>query len=171
MKKLPLILLVLVVAVSGCQKDPPEPEDRAEVSFVLSQSHQLKDDPVIPDFEYKCWNNFVDYAFVVVNGETYYLDVFYLQGIPYTQSIELSVSDKPYIIEEFILIYETGTPDDLSDDHIIMAAPHSSSIWGEYVTKPVDISFDVTGVEQFEIEVEMLCYEEVFHDHFGFIYY
>ena len=171
MKKLPLILLVLAVAVSGCRKEPPEPEDRAEVSFVLSQSHQLKDDPVIPDFEYKCWNDFVDYAFVAVNGETHYLDVFYLQGIPYTQTIELPVSDKPYVVEEFILIFNSKTPDDLSDDRIVMACPHAGSLWGEYVTGPVGLSFNLVEEEQLDVEVEVLCYETVYHDHFGFVYY
>lgn len=169
MKKLQLLLLVVVVAFIGCRKENPEPDVEAEVSFVLSQTHQLKDDPVEPDLAYRCWTHYVSYAFVLIDGKEYYLDVFYHQGwLINTETIELVAQESTITIEEFILVYDPQTPDDFSDDRIVMATPHVDSPWGGFVVEPVDKTFKVTGPGQYEFEMEVLCYNEPYHDFFGF---
>ena len=169
MRKLALVLLVVTVAFAGCRKDGnnDQPNDGlVDVSFNATQGLNLKDGT-----DTECFNVRGDYANVVISGETYTLDVFYLgDSIPYTQTIKLPVG-ATYSIDEFMLMDNNNTPLDTSDDYAIMAAPHEGSDFAGYVQNALNIEFTLESFDKLELAVEVLCYEEAEFDSFGFVYF
>lgn len=167
MRKLLLVLLVVAVAFAGCRKDDAEPanDGTVEVSFNATQGLNLKDGS-----DTQCFDVEGDYAFIVINGEEYYLDVFYLNGFPYTQSIKLLVGGT-YEVQEFMLMHDNNTPNTTADDYAIMAAPHANSDFAGFVENALNVEFEISTFDKLELSIEVLCYDEAEHDDFGFVYF
>lgn len=167
MKRLLFIILSFVIFFSACRKDDPAPagDGSVEVSFNFTQGLDLKSGE-----DYGCFDGEGDYAYVVISGEEYYLDVFYLNGTPYTKSIKLPGRGS-YTLEEFMLFYDNNTPTVESDDTVIMAAPHQGSVFANFVENPLNYVFTVNEFDKVEIPVQVVCYAASDFDRFGFVYF
>jgi len=166
MKRCLYLILPLIIFLSGCKKDDPEPEDQGiEVSFNFSKG--LKKDS---GGDYDCFDGEGDYAYIVISGEEYFLDVFYLYGRPYTKSIMLPTRGT-YVLEEFMLMYDNNTPGVESDDSVIMAAPHTGSELAAFVETPLHYTFVAEEYDVLDISIQVVCYEAANYDKFGFEYF
>lgn len=163
MKKTGILLIAIVTAfMYSCQKENTDPlNDEQGVSFTMNTKSTLKSTD--------CFSKPADYASVVINDKNYKLDVFYIDGQPYTKTLKLPVGD--YTLSEFILMDDNNTPDDESDDAIVAATPHGGSEFAAYVDQPLDIQFTVRAFKKTELSISVLCYEESSYSSFGFVFY
>ncbi len=165
MKKMNYITwsIIMLMFVVSCQKkdytDPPE--DNQGVSFTLNGTSTNKSTD--------CFSKQADYANVVISGTSYKVEVFYINSIPYTNTIKLAEGD--YLLTEFMMMDDNNTPDDTSDDLLIAATPHEGSEFSQYVEQALDISYTVEAFKKTELGISVLCYEEGNYADFGFVYF
>jgi len=162
MKKLfYLFLMVGLIAVS-CDKaeDLPTEQDVVFKAATATTGFKADDD---------CDNDVAHYALIEIDGETLKVDVFYLEGIIYTNTIKLSPGT--HEIQNFVLQNDNGTPDDDSDDTIVKATPLTGSTYAEFVQNSLPFNFDVDAFYKAEINIEILCFEAADITDFGFAWF
>jgi len=165
MKKLFLIVLATGLMFS-CQKNEEPVAVQQEVSFnpIDASIGGLKENVV------ECPNGLIpDYAEIKISGTTYYSEIFYIDGVPYTKAIKLDPGT--YNVQKFILWDDGGTPGNMgtdSDDVMVKATPNGSSDYAQWVTKTVPFQIDVNEFEKLEVSVDVLCFTEVDWEAFGF---
>jgi hypothetical protein len=160
MKKF-LVFIFAVALFASCQKEEASAPVAQEVVFSGIDSGAKKSTNAEP-----CENAQADYAKVVIDNETYRPAVFYIDGVAYTQAIKLIPAQ--YTVQEFMLLNNNGTPEDLTDDYIVKAAPMTGSEYADFVTAPLTFTFDVEGFKKAEVPVEVLCFDEAEYEAFGF---
>ena len=100
---------------------------------------------------------------------TYNLPVFYIDGMLTTQAIKLNAGD--YILEEFILMNDNGTPEILDDDLIVMASVNEEGEFASYVEMTLPYEFTVEAFLKIELHVEVICYYPEFYYWYGFEFF
>ena len=160
MKKLSFLLVIITVALFSCKKEPTAPATQ-DVVFNAQ---------TMPTGGLKSSNSLtVNYAKVVINGTSYYPQVFYLGGKAYTQAIKLPVGT--YSVSEFLMMNDNNTPNDTTDDVIVNATPMQGSTYADFVTTPLNINFTVEAFKKAEIHIEVLEFVIVHYQDFGFIWF
>jgi hypothetical protein len=158
-------LVVFGIMASGCQKDLPEDKttDLQDVTFNIGQAEKgLKDDYADCALD-------ADYALMILDGDNQNpvrVPVFYLGDRLYTQALKMSVGS--YVLNEFTLFQDGGTPEDYTDDTMLSAVPHKDSKYGSLVSYPVDFEFTISAFTKSEIPISILCYEPAEYSDFGF---
>ena len=154
------IALIAFFAVSCNKKDDTvDPNQEVEVKFTSTE---------MPKGGTKSSNAdaTADYASIVINGTTYTPAVYYLDGVAYTQGIKLPVGD--YTVTQFLMMSDNNTPDDMTDDSIVSAAPEAGSQYANFVTNALDIQFHVDAFQKNEIPIEVLQFTSQEFEAFGF---
>jgi hypothetical protein len=103
-------------------------------------------------------------AEVVVNGVSFYPEVYMLNGKLYTQTIKLTLpegAEFSYNISKFALLEHIG-------GDIIMATPTKGSFYAAYVNSGVDFDIAVTPFGKTEVPVEVLCFMPQAYELYGF---
>lgn len=176
-KYLTYLLLALTFSVISCQKEEiHQSVVKQDVTFGIDlvNNENLKND----SFDYKCPSDEDDnlYEPAVAQIEikdannvtdTYYPEVFYLNGKLYTQAIKLESGS--YSIIKFLLWNEhpvTGT-----NPKIIMATPEKGADFADYVSEGVDIDLNVNAFTKTEIQIDVLCFVPQYYNSFGFTWY
>jgi len=164
MKKL-LVFVFAIGVLASCQKEEAVEATSQDVVFSGIDSGSAKKstdaDP--------CGNALADYAKVTIDGDVYRPAVFYIDDVAFTQALKLEPGN--YVIDEFMLINDNGTPNDTDDDYIVKAAPLAGAEFAEFVNTPLAFSFDVEGFKKAEVNVEVLCFEEKDYESFGFSWF
>ncbi len=106
------------------------------------------------------------YAEIVIDGTTYTPEVYYLDGVAYTQAIKLTPGN--HTISEFMLMNDNNTPDDNSDDVIVSAAPKANSPYAAFVNHPLDYDITVTAFHKNQVDIEVLKFTPQEYTAFGF---
>jgi hypothetical protein len=171
MKKLMLILAAACLLIS-CQKKDADPVI-TEQEVVFSAMEIFPDAALKSSDFWECKDLSIDYAKVKIGDDFYYTDVYRINGILYTQALRLDVppiGNKTYTINEFFLMHDNGVKDMYPDleDEIVMATPTEDGEYKEYVTDPVALDFTVYGFEKTEIPIDVLCFNSVDIENFGF---
>jgi len=152
---------LLTLTVISCNKkaDVIDPNQEIEVSFSSTE---------MPKGGTKSSNAdaTADYASIVISGTTYTPSVYYLNGVAYTQGIKLTVGD--YDVTQFLMMSDNNTPNDMSDDSIVSAAPEAGSQYAGFVSQPLNIQFHVSAFQKNEIPVEVLSFTSQEYQAFGF---
>jgi hypothetical protein len=168
-KKFKYILFLLAALICwGCHKNE-EPKVMMEqyVVFSISQVDPVLfkyDDEIICPLDEAGNIKSPTVAEVIVNGITYYPEVYLLNGKLYTQSIKLALPDGSefsYNISGFALLESIG-------GDIIMATPAKGSFYAEYVSEGVDFDINVTPFGKTEVPVEVLCFLPEVAERFGY---
>ncbi len=116
-----------------------------------------------------CDNAVAHYALIDIDGDMLTVDVFYLDGIIYTNTLKLSAGS--HTINSFTLQNDAGTPADYSDDILVKATPLTGSDYAEFVQNALPFSFNVDAFYKAEIDIEILCYEATEITNFGFAWF
>lgn len=165
------LLVIIAFAVVSCQKDEADkPVMQQDVSFGIEIVDQvgLKNSPECQVDE--DGNLLVPtVAEVEIDGTTYFVDVFYVDGKYYTQAFKLGVDDNPYTVTKFVLW--TANPNDDASALMVMAAPEANSEYAEFVSMTVPFDVTVGGFEKIEVAIEVLCFLPSDYDKFGFIWF
>lgn len=164
-----LATLIIITTFWGCQKqEDSEILVQQYVAFSISQVDQFPlkgnlNDIICPIDEAGNLKT-PTVAEVVVNGVSYYPEVYMLNGKLYTQSIKLALpggAEFSYNISKFALLEYIG-------GDIIMATPSKDSFYAAYVNSGVDFEIAVTPFGKTEVPVEVLCFMPQAYELYGF---
>ncbi len=158
------ILFLSVLLLTNCKKDNATVDKgQGEVTFSPSQTSNFD-----KDAEFNC-DLTVSYAYVVVDGMSYDLPVFYIDGKLTTQAIKLDVG--AYDLEEFILMNDNETPEIKDDDIVVMASVNEEGELAPYMDMTLPVEFVVEGFIKVDLYVEVMCYYPEFHEWYGFEFF
>ena len=162
-KNYEVLVLIMLIFVFSCKKNDftDQTDENQGVVFTLNGNSALK--------SADCFSTQADYVNVVISGTSYTLEVFYINGQAYTNTLKLAEGD--YVLTEFLMMGDNNTPDDTSDDFLIAATPHEGSEFAQYVDQALDIDFTVEAFKKTELGISVLCYEESNYSNFGFVYF
>ena len=170
-----LFVLSLVLVFSGCKKFLTDQisiqQDTQGVSFSIASGSSiggLKSDCFSTTASYaKLWLTTGNAAYN--NGNPVQVDIFYISGIPYTNSIQLTPGT--YTLTDFIIFNDNQTPSNTADDIVLAATPHTGSTIAPYVTHPLNITFTVTKFAKLMQPIECVCYQQSNYTDFGFTFF
>jgi hypothetical protein len=167
MKKLFILFIGLAFVTFGCKKDqqPSQNNQLVDVSFSGKAMSKNIGGAKAGD---SCFSDQADWAVINIDGTSYTVDVYYIDGEPYTKSIKLAPGT--YHVTDFELYSDHNTPDP-SDDGVIAATPADGSDYASYVTDGVPIEFTVGSFVKTQVPVEVLCFESYQYQEFGFFWY
>ncbi len=155
------ILLMILIGIVSCQEEKKTPEGDGAVVFKGMQVNKGEKSTLKNETYEKA-----DYALVTIDGTDHILEVFYLEGRPYTQSLKLAPGS--HTVSRFLMKSDNNTPDDTSDDAELLAMPETGSEYAEYVTTTVDFDFEINAFLKTEVNVEVLTFIESEWEAFGF---
>ncbi len=167
-----LILVLTVVgffAVTSCNKIDSTDQSLGSqgVSFSITPGANLgnlKSTDTI-----NCYTVTADYVKATIDDSTYKIDVFYINGSPYSNTLKLNPGT--HMLKEFTLWSDNNTPNNTADDIMLAATPHAGSAYAPYVISSLNIPFVVESFKKVELPVEVVCYEEDHFSNFGFTYF
>ncbi len=108
----------------------------------------------------------VNYALIEIDSVEYRPEVFTLEGVIYTQAIKLPPGS--YILNRFLMMNDNQTPDDYTDDIIMLAAPQEGSVFSAFVSQAAGFSFAVDNLKKANIPVEVIYFNPSDYTKFGF---
>ena len=164
-----LTVLGLVLAIASCNKfknDIINPQQGTQgVSFSISPA------TITGGLKSDCFSQTVSYANVWLdNSQTpVKINVFYIAGLPYTNSIQLTPGQ--HILNDFVLMNDNNTPANTADDIVLAATPHKGSVFAPYVSNPLTITFTVTVFTKLMQPIECVCYSQSNYTNFGFLFF
>jgi len=175
------ILLLMAVAVAlmftACDKDKDKdqaPTD-ADFQFRIEQTNfDFKaDNPPAGNLGDVPWcdtiNTEFSYVKFIIDGIEYKTTVYYVDGMMLTQVIKLP--NGLHLLTSFLVYDDYGTPGDESDDVLIRAAPLPGSLYWELMTYQLNIEFMVDPFVKTQIPIDVLCWEELYYEEFGFAWF
>ena len=158
------MIFLSILLLTNCKKENKTVDDGlGEVIFAPGLTTNFD-----KDAEFNC-DLTVSYAYVVVDGMSYELPVFYINGKLTTQAIKLGIG--VYDLEEFILMNDNETPEIKDDDVIVMASVNEEGDFAPYVEMTLPYEFVVEGFIKVELFVEVICYYPEFHEWYGFEFF
>jgi hypothetical protein len=176
-------LLVFFLTAAGCKSDEPQASTEVAVSFsvnnvsspssVVSEKtgmSKAKASDAITTDDIICSDLKADYVkYKIDGGDFKTIPVFYVGGIPFTNSIKLGTGS--HVLSEFLVYSDNNTPNDTSDDILLSATPHTGSTYASYVTSPLNYTFTITVDQKLAVTVQTVCFTPKNFDNFGFTYF
>lgn len=175
MKKVLLFITSIAILFTACNK-----ENQKDVEVVEEQvetSIEFKIEQTGFDFKNEvpqCSELSMDYVkFIVrdsVDTETEYKTSTYTIGEELlTQVIKLPVGT--YHVTSFLVYNDNDTPADESDDILVRAAPEIESEYWDLMQYKLDLEFSIDAFYKKQIDIDVLCFEELFYQEFGFTWF
>jgi hypothetical protein len=171
MKNIRILLIILLsLALTGCQKDEADKTVAAQdVTFGIQWigpddlKTGLFDCPVDEQ------GNSLEASVIQIEitdtdiglTSTFTPQIFVLGDKLYSQAIKLVPGN--YIISKFLLLTEIGGT-------IVMAVPEQGSEMSQYVINSLDFGFAVSAFSKNEISIQVLCFEPARTEEFGFFW-
>lgn len=177
MRKFLFLITAVAFMFTACEKDQNEAiqndaQNGATIEFKIDQT----------DFGYKntvpmCLDDeliTMDYVrFSVLNADlvttTYKSLIYVIDGEYLTQVIKLDTG--AYELTSFTVFHDAGVIGDESDDVIIRAAPLPGSEYHDLMMYKLNLAFDVKAFYKQQFEIDVLCFEELFYEQFGFTWF
>lgn len=149
----------------ACEKDKQEAntkDQQAPVEFKIEQSNFDFKTQVPECDDDAIWSHVV-FSIKDADGNTsvYNSTINYIGEEYLTQVIKLDPGT--YLLTSF-MVYDT-------EGNIIRAAPMSSSIYHNLMTYQLDLEFIVEPFIKKQVPIDVLCYEELAYDEFGFTWF
>jgi hypothetical protein len=162
MKKFIYLLFIAVITVISCNKPAEIPLEQDVILKITPATNGLKTTAI-------CDNPIAHYAEITLDGSTFPVEVFYLNGEIYTKTLKLSPSN--HSLSMFVLKNDAGTPGDTSDDIEVYATPSSTADYASFVNKPLPFNFSVDAFKKNEIDIQVLCFKAAEIGRFGFSWF
>jgi len=168
MKKLFSMLFVIVLIFTACDKNKDAEQIAAESSFefIVEQTEFFKStNDNVPE----CSDLEMDYAVFDIDGITYTTNIYIVEGELLTEVIKLPVGT--YQLTSFLVYNDNGTPNDLSDDILVKAAPAIGSEYWDLMSNKLALDITVEAFYKKQIEIDVLCFEDLYYESFGFTWF
>ena len=169
---LSLVAILLGFFATSCKKDvptTPQPVQQGNVEFTINQADfgGLKDaTDSVPECSDFTWS----YAKFTLSGIEYKTNLIEMaSGQMNTEAIQLDTG--MYVLNSFYVWYDNGTEADESDDILVRAAPMPGSKYYNEVINQLELNVHVQGFLKTEYVIDVLCYEELYYEYFGFIWF
>ena len=166
------IIFLSVLLLTNCKKeDKVDEQSPGELVFAPVDISDTEKD----GFDVLCDLTLtITLAHVVLNGIDYYPLTFVLGDKLYTQSIKLDPG--AYIINEFELMDDMGTPGFYDDDEIVKATPMWNSEYAVFVDNALmepgeEYGFTIVEFLKLEVYIDVLCYIPSDFELFGFVWF
>ncbi len=178
MKKITLFFVAFaLLTMYSCKKDVPQPQpttNTMELSFQVDETDfpGLKNsDEDVPE----CSPLTMHYAQFEFGGVTYYSDIYVtMDGKILTKAVKIDLGQNPdetLLLENF-LIYNDVIPDGHGPEDILLrAAPAYQSTYWDLMENQLNIEVKVEAFVKKEVIVDVLCFEELYYDNFGFTWF
>ncbi len=156
-----LLVLTALTFFTSCKKDlslTGDDELKQEVTFDPSLS--VDGNKSIQEV------SGVDYCYIEIDTMVFRPFTYLLDGKIYTQSIKLTPGS--YTLNKFLMMSNNNTPDDYSDDVIVLAAPMEGSEYSTFVSQAAGFSFIVNHLKKANVNVEVILFSPADYDKFGF---
>lgn len=160
MKKLLYLLAIIGLGLTSCNK----PEE-----IPLEQDVVLEVTTAATNFKSSCDNPVAHYAQITMDGTTFNVDVFYLDGKIYTNTIKLTPTS--HSITMFVLKNDNGTPGNLADDVEVLATPTTGAAYASFVNTALPQTFQVDAFKKNEVKMQVLCFKPTQITNFGFSWF
>jgi hypothetical protein len=153
--------MLFIVAMTGCNKHLNLTDDinvMQEVSFstrVMSGGEKSSTDV-----------SGVHYALIEIDSVEYRPKVYTINGKIYTQAIKLSPGS--YTLNRFLMMNDNQTPDDYSDDVIMLATPMEGSDFSVFVEKAAGFLFSVDQLKKTSVSIDVIYFNPSDYSNFGF---
>ncbi len=157
------------IVLTGCNKLEIDKTNQSNQGVIFSIAPGANLGNLKSTDTINCINSSADYATAVIDDSTYHIDVFYIGGMPYTNSLFLLAGY--HTLKEFTLWNDNNTPNNVTDDVMLSASPHAGSNYAPYVVSPLNIPFTIESFKKVELPVEVICYEMDHFTDFGFTYF
>ncbi len=145
----------------SCSKEDSEPMSR-EIMFTITARSNAYNSLSLKDWDCKPYD--ADYIQVELNGNDYFLNIFRIDDILYSESLRplfLNSSDSIACTIGKFLLWNEGEykESDLpgTDDTIVMGTPDKLSNYSEFVSHTVSYTFMLPMVDRFTIPMDVLC--------------
>lgn len=172
MKRIFLLVSISVVLFTSCTKDNGDIfiqekdvlTNEANIIFSLNEADiQFK----VSDLGPQCNDELkMDYAVFVLGDTEYTSNIQIVNGALQTQAVK--ITEGTYTLNSFLVFDNNRTPENTSDDILIKAAPQIGSDYYELMANPLDIDIFVHSSNPIEKSVDLLCYDPVYYNEFGF---
>jgi len=164
-----MFLMAVLIGLTACNKETPTNlTDTSSVEFKIDYTNfnggvrGLEEVPLCSDLS-------LDYAKFTLGGIDYKSDIFVINSTMYTQVIKLDIGT--YNLTNFLLYNDNDTPNDEADDILVRAAPSPGSEYWDLMTNPLDVTVIVDAFVKKQVIVDVLCFEDLFYDQFGFTWF
>jgi len=165
-----VFMAVLLLGMVSCKKDQPQPDPvksgQGEIQFNIIQSsfNSFKNgNDETPECSDLSWS----YAKFELGGVIYTSPIITMPGGDLlTQVVKLDTGD--YQLTSFYVYNDNGTPNDDSDDVLVRAAPKPNSDYWSLMKNQLDLDVHIDAFKKISFEVDVLCYEDIYYEAFGF---
>jgi len=168
MMKISLILLglITVISITSCNKvkDSTPQQGNTELSFNILPGKSATGLKVSD-----CFNTKANYVNVTIDGALYKIDVFYINNVPYTNTIKLAPG--LHVIQDFLMYNDNMTPSVPGDDYVMAAAVHTGALYSDLVTNLLNKNVTIEAFKKNVQTIDLVCYEEAHYSDFGFEYF
>lgn len=161
MKKLFYLFLIAGLVVASCNKAEEIPTEQDVVLKISTAASGFKSGT--------CDNPVAQYALIEIDGTTKSVDVFYLDGIIYTNTLKLSVGS--HSVTMFVLKNDNGTPTNTSDDFEVLATPLEGATFSSFVADALPLTFTTGAFLKNEVDIQVLCFKPTTITDFGFSWF
>ena len=169
MRKLISLVLIVFTVVTACQKNTTSPTPSSDVGlqFTIEQTDfsglkSTQDVPVCSDLP-------MDYVKFTLGGVDYTSPVISMNGLYKTKVVKLDPGD--YSLTGFLVYSDVLPIGEGPEDVLIKAAPSPNSEYWDLMKNPLDINVSVDEFKKKEVTVDVLCYDSLFYDEFGFTWF
>lgn len=161
-----LLGIISVAGLTSCNKDNEIDQQTAssEVSFTIQPGKSTTGMKATD-----CFNEKASYVNVTIDGQLHKIDVFYIDNVPYTNTIKLTPGI--HTIQDFIMYNDNMTPALATDDWVMAAAVHEGAAYANLVTNLLDKNFTIEAFKKSVLTIDLVCYEEASFSSFGFEYF
>ncbi|MBR8535992.1 hypothetical protein KDU71_10520 [Carboxylicivirga sediminis] len=180
MKKILFVLAAFALIVSSCNEKVSNPEEAtAEFSIGISEADfvTLKAAPLSDDFIPECDENLsLDYAHVWFEkdgvSDDIVIPIFVVDGKYVTQPIKVVLGEGVNSVNINITDFTVWHEVEGGDDIMVKATPHDNSEYFQFINPNNGLrDFMLDKFTKEEIIIDVLCYDDLVYDNFGFIWF
>ncbi len=178
MKRLSFLLVVAILAMYSCKKDVPQTpvsNNTVELEFSIDQadfpSLKNSDTDSVPE----CIDlpmNYVEFDF---GGVTYFSDIFVtMDGKILTKAVKINLDQaamQTVTLTKFLVYTDVLPVGPGPEDVLVRAAPEMGSLYWDLMENKLDIDVEVEAFIKKEVVVDVLCFEDLYYQNFGFTWF
>ncbi len=156
-----LFLFLLALAFTGCKKD-------TEILTDAGAKQEVTFNPVVSIDGKKSTQEVsgVNYCFIQIDTMVFRPATYTVNGKIYTQSIKLLPGS--HNLNKFLMMNDNQTPDDYSDDIIMLATPMEGSDYASFVNQAAGFGFAVNRLKKLSVDIDVILFSPSDYLKFGF---